>query len=311
MKSIITGGAGFLGCHLAEYLVKLNHKVIIIDNFSTGRLTNLEKIKRKVKIVKSDISKDGSWKKNFNDVDWVFHFASLADIVPSIENPKNYFSSNVNGTLNVLQACRKSKPKKFIYAASSSCYGIPKKYPTPETAEINPQYPYALTKRLGEELVIHWHKVYKLKAISLRFFNLYGTRSRTDGTYGAMFGVFLGQKLVGLPFTVVGDGNQKRDFIYIDDCLDIILWLYNKPKISGIFNAGTGTTRTFLDLTKILFKNLKKKEKIKFIKTPKNIEKHYQYYTKANISKLRKVGYLKKIKRLEDGIKHLIKKQKN
>ena len=107
------------------------------------------------------------------------------------------------------------------------------------------------------------------------------------------------------------DGYQKRDFIYIDDCLDIILWLYNKPKISGIFNAGTGTTRTFLDLTKILFKNLKKKKKIKFIKTPKNIEKHYQYYTKANISKLRKVGYLKKIKRLEDGIKHLIKKQKN
>ena len=94
MKSLITGGAGFLGCHLAEYLVKLNHKVIIIDNFSTGRLANLEKIKRKVKIVKSDISKDGSWKKNFNDVDWVFHFASLADIVPSIENPKNYFSSN-------------------------------------------------------------------------------------------------------------------------------------------------------------------------------------------------------------------------
>ena len=202
MKSIITGGAGFLGCHLAEYLVKLNHKVIIIDNFSTGRLANLKKIKRKVKIVKSDISIDGSWKKNFNDVDWVFHFASLADIVPSIENPKNYFSSNVNGTLNVLQACRKSKPKKFIYAASSSCYGIPKKYPTPETAEINPQYPYALTKRLGEELVIHWHKVYKLKAISLRFFNLYGTKSRTDGTYGAMFGIFLGQKLAGLPFTV-------------------------------------------------------------------------------------------------------------
>ena len=84
MKSIITGGAGFLGCHVAEYLVKLNHKVIIIDNFITGRLTNLEKIKRKVKIVKSDISKDGNWKKNFKDVDWVFHFASLADIVPSI-----------------------------------------------------------------------------------------------------------------------------------------------------------------------------------------------------------------------------------
>ena len=252
MKSIITGGAGFLGCHLAEYLVKLNHKVIIIDNFSTGRLTNLEKIKRKVKIVKSDISKDGSWKKNFNDVDWVFHFASLADIVPSIENPINYFSSNVNGTLNVLQACRKNKPKKFIYAASSSCYGIPKKYPTPETAEINPQYPYALTKRLGEELVMHWYKVYKLKAISLRFFNLYGTKSRTDGTYGAMFGVFLGQKLAGLPFTVVGDGNQKRDFTYISDAVDAIIKAA-KSNLSGkIFNVGSGKTVSVNRVVKLL-----------------------------------------------------------
>ena len=139
MKSLITGGAGFLGCHLAEYLVKLKHKVIIIDNFSTGSVTNIEKIKRKLKIVRSDISKDGNWKKNFNEVDWIFHFAALADIVPSIANPKNYFNSNVNVTFNVLQACRKVKPKKFIYAASSSCYGIPKKYPTPETSEINPE----------------------------------------------------------------------------------------------------------------------------------------------------------------------------
>ena len=121
-------------------------------------------------------------KKNFNDVDWVFHLASLADIVPSIENPKNYFSSNVNGTLNVLQACRKNKPKKFIYAASSSCYGIPKEYPTSEKAIINPQYPYALTKYLGEQLVLHWNKVYNLQTVSLRLFNVYGTRSVSSGT---------------------------------------------------------------------------------------------------------------------------------
>ena len=181
MKSIITGGAGFLGCHLAEYLVKLNHKVIIIDNFSTGRLTNLEKIKRKVKIVKSDISKDGSWKKNFNNVDWVFHFASLADIVPSIENPKNYFSSNVNGTLNVLQACRKSKPKKFIYAASASCYGIPDKFPIKENAKINLMYPYAFTKWQAEELIMHWAKIYNFPALSLRLFNVYGPGQDANG----------------------------------------------------------------------------------------------------------------------------------
>ena len=130
MISLITGGAGFIGCHLAERLVKLNHKVIILDNFTTGRKKNLENISRKVKIVKCDISKEIGWKNNFKNVDWIFHFAALADIVPSISNPDKYFDSNVKGTLNVLQMCKKNKPKKFIYAASSSCYGIPENYPT-------------------------------------------------------------------------------------------------------------------------------------------------------------------------------------
>ena len=254
MKALITGGAGFIGSHLSDKLINLGYEVIIIDNLSNGRLNNIEHLldKKNFKFHEIDIINLEDIRSIFKDVDWVFHFASLADIVPSIENPKNYFSSNVNGTLNVLQACRKSKPKKFIYAASSSCYGIPKKYPTPETAEINPQYPYALTKRLGEELVIHWHKVYKLKAISLRFFNLYGTKSRTDGTYGAMFGVFLGQKLAGLPFTVVGNGKQKRDFTYVSDAVDAIIKAA-KSNLSGkIFNVGSGKTVSVNRVVKLL-----------------------------------------------------------
>ncbi|MCM1236041.1 MAG: NAD-dependent epimerase/dehydratase family protein [Ruminococcus flavefaciens] len=107
-----------------------------------------------------------------------------------------------------------------MYAASSSCYGIPGEYPTKETAEIKPQYPYALTKRLGEETVLHWGQVYGLPVVTLRLFNVYGTRSRTSGTYGAVFGVFLAQKLAGKPFTVVGDGNQTRDFTYVTDIVD-------------------------------------------------------------------------------------------
>ena len=252
MKSLITGGAGFIGCHLAERLVELNHKVIILDNLSTGRKRNLDKIKHKVKFIKCDISKHNNLAKYFNKVDFIFHLAALADIVPSIENPKSYFSSNVDGTLNVLQACKKIKIKKFIYAASSSCYGIPKIYPTPEISKINPQYPYALTKWLGEELVMHWHKVYKLNTISLRFFNLYGTRSRTAGTYGAMFGTFLAQKLAGLPFTVVGNGNQKRDFTFISDAVDAII-LAAKSNFSGeVFNVGSGKSVSVNRIIKLL-----------------------------------------------------------
>ena len=145
------------------------------------------------------------------NIDIVFHCAALADIVPSIQNPKNYYNSNVTGSFNVISSCIKHKVKKIIYTASSSCYGISKKIPTKEEEKINPEYPYALTKYLGEQIILHWSKVYKIKSISLRLFNVYGPRSRTSGTYGAMFGIFLAQKIFSQPFTVVGNGKQTRD----------------------------------------------------------------------------------------------------
>ena len=240
MKIIVTGGAGFIGSHLVEKLLKKNHNITVIDNLSTGRLSNINKFKKKVKFVKSDISKNNNWDKYFKNIDWVIHLAALADIVPSIQNPVNYFNSNVIGTLNVLQACRKYKIKKIIYSASSSCYGIPKKYPTSEKENIDPQYPYALTKRLGEELVMHWGKLYNLKCISLRFFNVYGTRSRTSGTYGAMFGVFLAQKIAKKPLTIVGDGNQTRDFVHVYDLVEATIKAAELGKKGEIYNVGGG-----------------------------------------------------------------------
>ena len=125
-------------------------------------------------------SQKGKWQDYFKGVDWVFHLAALADIVPSIQQPEAYFRANVDGTFNVIQAAIKANVKRFIYIASSSCYGITDKYPTPENAEIRPQYPYALAKRMGEELVMHWAHVYNFPALSLRFFNVYGPRSRTS-----------------------------------------------------------------------------------------------------------------------------------
>ena len=192
-KVLVTGGAGFIGSHLVDLLLKNNYDVIILDNFSTGRLENIQHVKNQIKIVECDISEDGQWTKNFADCFGVFHLAALADIVPSITNPDDYFKSNVLGTYNVLNASRNNKIKRFIYSASSSCYGIPTKYPTKEISDIKPEYPYALTK-MGEDLVLHWEKVYKIPSISLRFFNVYGTRSRTSGTYGACFWCLLSTK---------------------------------------------------------------------------------------------------------------------
>ena len=134
----------------------------------------------------------------------------------------------MNGTFNILNACKDLKIKKFIYAASASCYGIPKKFPTNEESLIDTKYPYALTKYLGEKLVMHWAEAYNMPNISLRFFNAYGPRSRTTGAYGAVFGVFLAQKLANKPLTIVGSGNQTRDFIHVSDLVNALILAANK-----------------------------------------------------------------------------------
>ena len=191
MKSLVTGGAGFIGSHLVDALFGLGDEVIVLDNLSTGRLDNLAHLLDNISFINCDLSSRTEWSAEFENVDRVFHLAALADIVPSIKNPGEYYRSNVDGTFNVLEASRRADIDKFVYVASSSSYGIARIYPTPEDAGIDPQYPYALAKRMGEELVMHWAQVYGFPAVSLRFFNVYGPRSRTSGAYGAVFGVFL------------------------------------------------------------------------------------------------------------------------
>ena len=252
MRSIVTGGAGFIGSHLVDKLLDMEHEVVVLDNFSTGRKENLNHVGGKVKLIECDLSVKGDWIKEFNGVDWVFHLASLADIVPSIQNPEGYFRSNVDATFYVLEATRHNNIKRFVYSASSSCYGIPDEYPTPEQSPIQPQYPYALAKRLGEELVEHWAQLYKLPAISLRFFNVYGPRSRTSGTYGAVFGVFLAQKLANKPFTVVGDGSQTRDFTYVTDIVSALIIAAESTLSNKIYNVGSDTTVSINKIVELL-----------------------------------------------------------
>ena len=190
--------------------------------------------------------------KVFTDIEWVFHLAALADIVPSIENPTDYFKANVIGTFNVTKLSTQYNVKRFVYAASSSCYGIPKNFPTTEDSECKPQYPYALTKYLGEQIVAHWEAVYNLPALSLRLFNVYGPRARTSGTYGAVFGVFLAQKLAGAPFTVVGDGTQTRDFTYVSDVCRAFLAAAQSNLTGEIMNVGSGNTYQVNELVRLL-----------------------------------------------------------
>ena len=253
-RTLVTGGAGFIGCHLVERLLNDGHDVVVIDNFSTGHKENLARLNKHehLTVHELDISQTDKLTSYFEGIDWVFHLAALADIVPSIQMPVAYHHANVGGTIAVLEAARNARVKRFIYAASSSCYGIPDTYPTPETAAIRPQYPYALTKNLAEQYVMHWHQVYGLPCISLRLFNVYGPRSRTSGTYGAVFGVFLAQKLAGQPFTVVGDGHQTRDFTFVTDVVSAFVSAARSDIDGEIMNVGSGGTYSVNRLVDLL-----------------------------------------------------------
>lgn len=251
MKIIVTGGAGFIGSNLVDQLVLKGHHVTVIDNFVTGRKENLKKSKNKIKLVKKSIL-DKSISKYFQNIDCVFHLAGLADIVPSINNPKKYFDYNVNGTLNILECMKINNVKKIIYSASASCYGKPKKFPTSENSEIDTKYPYALTKYLGEKLVMHWGKIYKFNSVSTRFFNVYGPRSRTSGAYGAVFGVFFAQKINNKPLTVVGNGKQTRDFIHVTDLVAALLKILYSSKKNKIYNIASGKETSVNKIAKLI-----------------------------------------------------------
>lgn len=297
-KVLVTGGAGFIGSHLVERLLEDGHSVTVIDNFSTGRPENLEhqKNNRNLHLVEEDISLFESIKRYFESVEVVFHLAALADIVPSIVNPAQYYRSNVTGTFSVAEACRVLGVKKLIYAASSSCYGIADVYPTTEGAKINPEYPYALTKYLGEKIVLHWAGIYKLPVISLRLFNVYGPRSRTSGTYGAVFGVFLAQKLKHKPFTVVGDGNQKRDFIYVSDVVEAFIKAAFSDVKNEIFNIGSGNPQSINKLVSLL-----QGEKVYIPKRPAEPD-----CTWADISKVRQMLNWQPKVSFEEGVRRIL-----
>jgi UDP-glucose 4-epimerase len=251
--AIVTGGAGFIGSHMVDLLTGRGYAVRVIDNLSGGRADNLAAHVRNPDVVFDErdiLALDGA-DSLFSGAKYVFHFAGIGDIVPSMENPAAYMATNVQGTVHVLEAARAAGVEKLVYAASSSCYGLAET-PTREDHPIDPQYPYALSKYLGEQSVLHWHKAYGLPVNSVRIFNAYGTRSRTSGAYGAVFGVFLRQKLAGKPFTVVGDGTQSRDFLYASDVAKAFLLAAETAHVGRVYNLGAGNPQSVNRLVELL-----------------------------------------------------------
>ncbi len=251
--AVVTGGAGFIGSHMVDLLLERGFRVLVIDSLVGGRESNLSHHtgNANLRLEKRDIRGLAADWSAFAGARFVFHFAGIGDIVPSIEHPTEYMDTNVQGTVRVLECARYARVERFVYAASSSCYGLADT-PTREDHPIAPQYPYALSKYLGEVAAFHWHKIYGLPVNAIRIFNTYGTRVRTTGAYGAVFGVFFRQKLAGKPFTLVGDGTQRRDFVYASDVARGFLMAAEAPLIGEIWNLGGGNPQTVNRLVELI-----------------------------------------------------------
>jgi UDP-glucose 4-epimerase len=239
---------------MVDLLVEEGFRVHILDNLVGGRLLNIEHHRGNQDVVfeNKDVRTLAAGDAAFRGARYVFHFAGIGDIVPSIDQPLDYMSTNVLGTVHVLEAARHAGVGKVVYAASSSCYGLARELPTTEGAPIQPEYPYALSKYQGEQAVLHWGQVYGLPVNSVRIFNAYGTRSRTTGAYGAVFGVFLAQKLAARPLTIVGDGAQRRDFLFVTDVVRAFYAAATTERVQRVYNLGAGNPQSVNRLAELL-----------------------------------------------------------
>ena len=240
-KVVVTGGAGFIGSNLADFLIEQGLHVIIIDNLSTGRAENINPKAEFVRANLADVSVT-YLTELMQNVDVVFHLAALARVQPSIEDPYTFNRVNVNSTLKVLMAANAAGVKRVVYSASSSAYGDAKEFPTPETHGTNPLSPYGLQKLIGEQYCKMFSEVYGLDTVSLRYFNVYGERMATEGAYCLVMGIFAKQMLEGNPLTITNDGEQRRDFTYVADVVQAN-WLAatHQTKLGGdVFNIGNG-----------------------------------------------------------------------
>ena len=252
-KAIVTGGAGFIGSNLVDKLIDMGIEVHIIDDLSTGFEKNINPKAIFHKIDISTLNPDLAWYE-FKDTDVVFHLAALARVQPSIEDPIPFDNVNVSGTLRILKLAHNLGIKRFIYSASSSCYGNATKFPTPEEHPTNPLSPYGLQKYVGEQYCKMFSEVYGLDTVSLRYFNVYGERMSLEGAYKLAIPIFAKQMLEGKPLTINNDGKQRRDFTYVGDVVNANILAATHPEnLKGeAFNIGNGHNYSVNELADML-----------------------------------------------------------
>lgn len=253
-KVLVTGGAGFIGSHLVDRLIKEGFEVTVLDNLSTGRIDNIRRHFGKAcfSFIKGDVREKRVISKAFKDFDVVFHLAAITSVPFSVKFPKVTCEVNADGTRNILEACLENNVDKFVFASSCAVYGEPKYLPIDESHPTKPLSPYAESKFEAENICRVFHKKYGLKTVILRLFNVYGPRM-SGGQYGGVIKRFIGRLRVGKPPVIYGDGEQTRDFVHVEDVVEAIMSAFKNSDASGkVFNIGSGTAVTINQLANML-----------------------------------------------------------
>jgi UDP-glucose 4-epimerase len=254
---LVTGGAGFIGSHLARRLVADGAAVRVVDNLSTGNLARLEDVNSSIEFIEGDLADEGFSDQILQGIDYVFHQAAVPSVQRSVLDPLTTNRANVTATLNLLESCRRARVRRFMYAASSSAYGDTEVLPKRETMAPNPLSPYALQKWVGEHYCKLYYDLYGLETVSLRYFNVFGPSQDPDSQYSAVIPKFIRAMLANEPVTVYGDGEQSRDFTYVDNVVEAnLLAMRANGAVGKVFNIGCGEQITLNRLIRVLEKIL-------------------------------------------------------
>ena len=299
---LITGGAGFIGSHLAHALVKQDQRVTVLDNLSGGNLQNLTDIQDKIHFIQGDICNFDDVNQVYQGVDYILHHAALVSVAESMENPQKTTEININGTQNVLEAARRNGVKRVVFASSSAVYGNRPDLPYKETTPTDCQSPYAWSKQAGAELCQLYTKAYGLETVALRYFNVFGTRQNPNSAYAAVIAKFMQLAAENKPLGIDWDGLQSRDFVHVSDVVQANLLVAQKGVPGEIYNVASGRTATLLDLADTIEKvSGRKLERVSRPKRPGDVHE-----SSADISKIKGLGFCPRVS-LEEGLAEMWK----
>ncbi len=273
MKIVVTGGAGFIGSHIVEYWSAHKAEIFVLDNLRSGYRNNIESFKR-VNFVEGSINNKSVVKEILQDADYVFHLAAMVSVPESVENPHECVKVNVNGLLNVLEACVENKVKKIVFSSSAAIYGDDPQLPKSVNLKPQPQSPYGITKLDGEYYLQMFNKEYGLGAVSLRYFNVFGPRQDPKSQYAAAVPIFIYKALKDEDIIIYGDGEQTRDFIFVKDVVQANILAATEENVNGVFNVANEKTITINELAKKIIELTGSRSKIVYEKERPGDIKH-------------------------------------